>query len=348
MVRQVASGCAALFLGAVGGAIFWWFNLPLPWMMGSMVAAAIAAIGGVPVPPLNPLRPTMLAVVGTMLGASFSASFFLSLPTFAVPLIGLTVSSFAAATIALWVLRRFAGLSSETAYFCAMPGGVIEMVTLAHERGGDDRIVALVHASRIFLVVLCLPFLFEWLTGTPAARGSGSGVTLADVSVTDASWFLGVVAAGFALSMVVHLPARFMLAPMIVSMIVHVAGWTDFKLPFELIAIAQVVIGVGIGARFANVDRRLIMRTMGLSILVSVILVAVSIVGAMVVSQITGIGLASLMLSYAPGGLAEMSLIALAMQLDVAFVVANHLFRVILIIACAGLFFDVMKRRGWI
>lgn len=38
------------------------------------------------------------------------------------------------------------------------------MVTLGVERGGDEKAIALIHASRIFLVVLTLPFLIQLFT----------------------------------------------------------------------------------------------------------------------------------------------------------------------------------------
>lgn len=62
----------------------------------------------------------------------------------------------------LFSLRRW--FEFLTAFFAAMPGGLIEMVTLGVERGGDEKAIALIHASRIFLVVLTLPFLIQLFT----------------------------------------------------------------------------------------------------------------------------------------------------------------------------------------
>ena len=343
MLARTAKGLFALLIGFAGGYLFWRVGLPLPWMTGAMVFAAIAALVGLPASPPDPLQPPMLAVVGTMLGASFSMAFFVGLASAAVPLAGLLASAATGSFLAYLMLRRVAGLSPQTAYFSAMPGGVIEMVLMARERGGDEMVVALVHASRIFFVVLCLPFILEWVTGMHAARGTGITVTLADVGALDVVWFAGVVAAGFVLSKLVNLPARFMFAPMIASTFVHVMGWTDFKLPFELIAAAQVVIGAGIGSRFGNVGNQRILHTLGLSVVVTATLTSAAVAAAAVVHQISGIELASLILSYAPGGLGEMSLIALAMGFDVAFVVGNHLVRLILVITGAALIFDRLR-----
>ncbi|MBT7758307.1 MAG: AbrB family transcriptional regulator, partial [Rhodospirillaceae bacterium] len=45
-----------------------------------------------------------------------------------------------------------------------------------------------------------------------------------------------------------------------------------------------------------------------------------------------------------PGGLAEMSLIALALDVDTAFVATMHLVRILLIVTLAPIFFRAM---GW-
>lgn len=345
MFRQLFRGFLSVLIGGIGGFVFWKLGLPLPWMMGSMMATAIASVWGYQVASLTPVRPLTLAVVGTMLGSSFTASFFLDLQRLAVPMVGLFASSVIGAVVAYAALRRFSTLPPETAYFAAMPGGIVEMVTMAEENGGDARTVALMHASRIFLVVLCLPFIFEFMTGMPAARSTGAMLSVYEVPATDWLWFAGVAFAGIALSQLHVIPIRQMLAPMLVSMVVHVAGWTDFKLPFELIAVAQVLLGIGIGARFAGISRQFVFRTLLLSMLTTGLLIASAVLVAMAVAAVADMMFPSLLLSYAPGGLAEMGLIALAMELDVALVSASHLARIVMVVIVATLVFNGLKRR---
>lgn len=61
-----------------------------------------------------------------------------------------------------------------TASFAAMPGGSVEMVTLGAERGGYERKISLIHAARIFLVALSLPFLIQLATGHAISGTSSS------------------------------------------------------------------------------------------------------------------------------------------------------------------------------
>jgi uncharacterized protein len=54
-----------------------------------------------------------------------------------------------------------------------------------------------------------------------------------------------------------------------------------------------------------------------------------------VLARATGEPFSALVLVYAPGGFAEMSLVALALGADAAFVAAHHLFRIAVVIALA-------------
>ncbi|PDT55133.1 hypothetical protein CO664_08770 [Sinorhizobium sp. NG07B] len=80
-----------------------------------------------------------------------------------------------------------------------MPGGLVEMVTLGAERGGDERMISLIHAARIFLVVLALPFMIGVLTGQPLSRSGRSYVSVEEVNLQDLLWFSAAVLGGAAL-----------------------------------------------------------------------------------------------------------------------------------------------------
>lgn len=345
VLKRAAGYAAALVLGTGGAVVFYVLHLPLPWMLGAMVATTIAAFAGLPILAPHAIRPAMSAVIGAMLGASFSMALFSHLGEWVVPITGLVLASVTGTALSATVLRRLTGMSWATAYFAGMPGGVIEMVTFAESKGGDERIVALIQSSRIFLVVLSLPFILHLITGETVGRGTATGVRLTDVTLESTLWFIGVVLASLATSHFLRLPARFMLAPMIGSAIVHMAGWTDFRLPVELIALAQIVIGTTIGARFAGMDRRLILKMLGVSVIAAAILLATAAVFAAIVALVTDNRMDALLLAYAPGGLAEMSLVALAINIDVAFVVLHHVVRVLLVVSTATVAFDFIFGR---
>ena len=61
-------------------------------------------------------------------------------------------------------------------------------------------------------------------------------------------------------------------------------------------------------------------------------------------SEVTGLPFHAIWLAFAPGGLAEMTLISLAMGVDVAFVSTHHVVRVAFMVTAAPAVFYVLQK----
>ena len=73
-------------------------------------------------------------------------------------------------------------------------------------------------------------------------------------------------------------------------------------------------------------------------------MLVVALAFALIVSRLTGVHMSQTFLAYSPGGLAEMSLLALAMGQDVAYVSVMHVVRLTLVIGAATPLFRVLAR----
>lgn len=343
--RSAGRFALTLAIATVGGFLMWLVHMPLAWLLGAMLATALCTFLHVPVSLPRHARPPMTAVIGAMLGTSFLPQVFSHAGAWIVSLLGLVVFIALTGWLAFTYFRRIAGLDPVTAYFSAMPGGLVEMITLGSEKGGDERMIALIHAARIFLVVLTLPFLIETFTGLDIDRSGVVSAGTAAVSMDDAAWFLGAVAGGAVLGVLLRLPARFLLGPMLVSAALHLAGVTDFELPAAALAAAQVVIGATIGCRFAGASPRMVLRAMVLSAGATVLMLLSTLLFSSLLSLAGGDRFIAYVLAYSPGGVAEMSLIALFLDVEVPFVVVHHLVRVLTVVAGAAAVFRLMRVR---
>jgi membrane AbrB-like protein len=285
----------------------------------------------------------MTAMIGAMIGASFHTGMFDHWAEWLVPLLGLVAFIAVAGGASYLYFRRIAGFDHATAYFAGMPGGVVEMVILGSERGGDERMIALVHSARIFLVVFSIPFIVSLLSGGSLGTDSKAFVTFASVELTDIGWFAGCVIGGCALGAALRFPARYLTGPLAISSALHYFSVTDFVLPTSAIAFAQVVIGASIGSRFASASPAAILRVMFLSVGSTVLLLTITMLFACSISAATDVPLAALVLAYSPGGIAEMSLVAVALHIEVPFVVLHHIARVLIVIAGATAAFRLTK-----
>jgi hypothetical protein len=334
----------ALAIGSFGGWLATLAGLPLAWMIGAMSATTAAAALGAPIAMPIRFRQIMIAVLGIMLGAGFSPDILERIGEWAISLAALALYAAAAGGAGLFYFRRICGYDAITAYFSAMPGGMAEMILVGTEMGGDARVISLTHAARVMLVVLALPFAFQMLIGYGPAGRPPPGLPLAEVSGADLVVLAACGLLGFFLARLLRLPAAGLTGPMILSAAVHILGWTTAKPPFELVAAAQVVIGTAIGCRFAGVTARLLLRTAAAAAGGTVVVLSATIAFAIGLAQFTGLPAVPLMLAFSPGGLAEMSLIAIAIGADAAFVVTHHVVRIFMIVVFAPLAFKLMRR----
>lgn len=302
-----------LSIGVAGGWIMSLLHLPLAWLLGAMITTGIAALFHAPVSMPAFARPPMTALIGAMLGTSFTPALFEHIGLWLLSLAGLAFFIITAAAVVYVYFRKVSGMDHPTAFFSAMPGGLVEMVTLGIERGGNEKTIALIHAARIFLVVLTLPFLMQLFTGGAINRAGGGYVSFWEVDTNDIVWFAVAVITGVVIGTLLRLPARYLLGPMLISAVLHLAGVTDFEMPSVALAAAQVVIGATVGCRFAMASPIEILKIIRLSIGSTFLLLCVSLAFAGTISWITGDRFIAFVLAYSPGGLAEMSIMALSL-----------------------------------
>jgi uncharacterized protein len=323
-----------LAIGTLGGALFKWLTVPLPWMLGALCFTTLAAMRGTKIAVPRELRNGFVTILGVMLGAGFTPQVLARVDQWLVTLASLVLWALLAGGFAYLYLRRVPGYDRTTAFFSATPGGLAEMTLVGAQMGGDMRVLSLTHAIRVMATVLIIPIWFR-LEGLIPAAPQGALVGLADVSPRDYAVLTACAVAGAVLGLRLRLPAATMLGPMILSAAVHLAGWSDAQPPYVVTAAAQIVLGCAIGQRFAGTTIGGIARIAGHALAITLWMVLLAIGFAALLARATGEPFSALVLVYAPGGFAEMSLVALALGADAALVAAHHLFRIAVVISLA-------------
>lgn len=344
--RQMAFlGRLALTLtsGAIGGAMFWLVSLPLPWMLGSMCVVAALAISGGPVVSAKRIRPPLAAVIGVTMGSAFSPQIVSHIGEWAALTIATVVSTIMMGLLGLFYLKRFAGFDLVTSYFAAMPAGVYEMTHQGGLLGGDERRIALIQAVRIFLIVLLIPIAFRWIFDLGAAlpdphRGG------AKLEMMDATLLALCAIVGWPAAKLLRFPNPPLLGPLIASATVHGVGLTETAPPQELVSLAQVVLGASIGGQFIGASLRDIRSTMAHGIALIPMMIGICVLVSALAGWVSEIEFSTLMLALAPGGIAEMSLIAFALHAEVAAVVTHQVLRVLMVHGLATTVFKLVRR----
>lgn len=333
----------ALVIGIVSAIVASWVGLPLPWMLGPMVGVTLAALLNAPIHAPAPLRPIVIPAIGVMLGSSITPEIVGQIPRWSAS-IAVLLPFLVAAGFASWAVYRWIGRYDRvTAYFSAMPGGLNDMIIMGSEAGGEERRIALAHSLRIFCVIVVIVLFYGFALGVTTQGQSGTWVTLDALTAWD--WFIltGCGVLGVPLGNLLRLPAAQVFGPMILSGAAHLSGMVTVAPPTLVILAAQLVIGTVVGCRFLGEAWGEVGRDIVMGVASSLAMLAVTVVFAVVAARVTGIPLTQTMLAFAPGGLAEMTLLSLAMGADVAYVSVIHMVRLMVVIGVAGYLFRAVK-----
>ncbi|MEM7439505.1 MAG: AbrB family transcriptional regulator [Pseudomonadota bacterium] len=338
-LKGVPGLCLLLAVGAVLGLAAQAVGAPLPFMLGGLFAGLLV------VPALNrvglahmfprPLRGFFVAVIGVLIGATFTPDLLSVLPSLPLTLAAMTVFVPCAHAVGYVVCRRVGGYDHQTALFCAMPGGLIEGIAFGQEVGGDVRALTLHHFARVISVAVLVPILFFVWKGE--AVGSAVGQSLAGKNDgLDVAVVVLIAAIGLLLGRVLKLPAGQLLGAMVLAAAVQASGIWQLGAPNWLLNVAQLIVGAGLAYQMGGASLRMAGRVVMTSLTMVIVVLGFTVAVAILLAGRTSMGVEPLILSFSPGGVAEMGLIALSLQISPVIVVAHHTYRIVLTVLVAS------------
>lgn len=333
-----------LGLALIGTGVFWSLGLPLPFLFGPMCACLVGALLGVPMKGIKSVSDAARTVLGVAVGASLTPAVIDQIPQMlgSVAFIPLYIALIG--VVGVPYFHKICGFDLPTSYFAAMPGGLQDMVLLGQEAGGNVRVLSLIHATRVLIIVSLVPPILLYLFDRPLSHPIG--VPAADLPLRELA-FMGLAGlGGWKLAERVGLFGAAILGPMIATALLSLTGIIAHRPPAEAILVAQFFIGAGIGVGYVGVTL-LELRKIVLSGVVFVVILAFLAAG--VTEAVVYLGLANPVegfLAFAPGGQAEMTVLAIVAGADLGFVVVHHLVRITLVILGAPMFAAVLGLRA--
>ena len=323
------------FFGLVGGFAAFVIGVPMPFMLGGILGSAGFVLWyertDKKLPKLSRwVRLVSMSVIGAMIGSRFSPELLTLLPQFWISGLALIPFILLAHAGNYAIMRKLGGYEKLDAYFAALPGGIIDSAALAEEAGADLRVVTTQHFIRIILVVTSVPLLFLFIQGD--AVGSLAGLTMAnsDYDFIDIALLVAIALTGLFTGQLTKLPVSHMLGPLLLALALSVGGVIEIDIPPWLGHVAQFTVGSALGAQFSGVSRRLLVRGLGMGVLAGGYMLLLAATFALVLVQFVPADFGAMFISFAAGGLAEMSLIALSLNFNPVVVALHHLVRILL------------------
>lgn len=315
-------------IGIAGALLFNVIDAPVPWLLGSLSATMFAAIVGVRLSMPRPVRNFGMMVLGTAVGSGFKPEIFAAATQWLPTLFAMTVVISLVTPVSYLIFRRLAKWTPNTALLAAIPGGFASMLLIAEESGANLRAVSMAHMFRIITVILSMPLILQWVGGSNVdltAVASYSGKPLQGYG----QWLIiaACIVVGPFVGRWLRLPASVFMGTMIVSGALYLTGTLDGNLPRPVVFAVQIVTGTWLGASFSGENRRELLSVAWVSLLVTFCTLVPVLLAALAFAEYTRFDSMPLLLAFAPGGMPEMSLIALALNLDPTFVIFHHLVR---------------------
>ncbi|MEO1561957.1 MAG: AbrB family transcriptional regulator [Pseudomonadota bacterium] len=331
--------------GILGAALAVLIGAPMPFMVGSLIGSvtflAFYERGHPPMGKMDGrLRMVFVALIGTMLGTTFSPALLPLLPQFWLSALAIIPFILISHAGSFWIMHRLGKYPLVDAYWASMPGGLIEAVLLGEKSGGDVKRLTAQHFLRIMIIVLTVPLGYFLITGEVVGSASGQTLSLGEWHGDDLLW-IGIIApVGLLLGRFLRLPAAHLIGPMALAIVVSVSGILVVDNPQWLLKLAQLGVGIALGSQFSGISRAMLSTSVAMGFASVAYMLVVALIFAAGLSTLLPASYIEMFISFAAGGLAEMSLIALSLNLAPVIVALHHVIRIVVTVGIGNLIFE--------
>ena len=333
---------SALAVGLIGGFAASALTVPLAWMIGPLLAVAAASRCGLRTQVPSTLRKVTLAAVGVYMGSAFDTDTIGRIGRSVDTLLLMYAYVLALGALVYALLRGPARFDHGSALCSSIPGGMALMMILGGEYGRSSS-VTILQMSRLVLITVSIPIVVRLAgAGTPAP----APVPAAPADLQYALVLAALAAATAAACMARRSsPSAFTIAGIALSGSLHAAGLIGGEPPRLALEGCLLIVGAALGSGLGSLRPDRAGRLFGwacATYLVTVLLLAAAAAAA---AAWMDVSFWAAVLGMAPGGVAEMSLVSLALGIDPPHVAVHQALRNMTIIALAPLIVGLLAGR---
>jgi membrane AbrB-like protein len=297
-------------------------------MIGPMIAVAAFSLMSFRLCAVPYGRQMGQVILGSAVSLYFTPTVLAALAA-NLPAIGAaTVSVFVVGALGALTLSRASGVDGKSTFFASIPGGAMAMAVLAERYGAQVAPVAVAHSLRVSIVVILIPLALAY-GGIPLVAAAYRPDVPLDYRIL-AAW----LALGFVLGEVserLRLQNGYLLAPIFFGAALTASGVQLSAVPHWMTDFAQLMFGLVLGVRYERAFFARYRLFIPFALLNAFFIVIASVAAAAILSWAFNLPIATMILATSPGGLAEMTMTAQALQISVPLVVAFHFFRVVVV-----------------
>ena len=313
-----------------GALIADYFNVPLAWFLGPMLVTSVVTLGGIKTKMPRLVLSTVLIFLGLYIGNYVDKSLFSQIHQWAwTSLIMLSYIIISVLLVSKY-LQKFSGYGKKTSVFSAAPGALGPLLILAEDEKSDLSQVATAHLIRLIIIITVFPFIVNSFHDTESIQIIESINENQNISHLLILIVLSIIL--IILFDKLKIPAALLAGTLVASGFLQITEIASYKLPANIIDYCLLILGASVGCRFADKTFKEIAKNTAHSFVATLLLVLLGLAAAFVAGLVIDKNFFTLLLSYCPGGIYEVAVIAIFFDLDPEFVSFHHIIRLLMIL----------------
>ncbi len=319
-------------------------NIPLAWMLGPMIATSIAALGGLKIIMPRIILSFILIFLGLYIGNYIDQNLINQIGQWfwtSLVMLGYIIIS---VIFVSKYLEKFSGYNKKTSIFSAAPGALGPLLILAEHEKSDLSQVATSHLIRLIIIITLFPFIvdnFSQLNSNEIPEFNFLNQNHFDLLILLISSIILIV-----IFDKLKIPAPLLSGTLVASAILQISDIASYKLPDQSINFCLLILGASVGCRFANKSLNEVIKNSFHSFVATFFLVVLGIIAAIIAGYVVDKNFFTLLLSYCPGGIYEVAVIAIAFDLDPEFVSFHHIIRLLMILFIVPIILKLINKKG--
>ncbi len=344
--KQIFSKKFALVLVvSVPGALFAeYLNIPLAWFLGPMIVTSIITLCGLKTQMPKLVLSTVLILLGLYIGNYIDKNLFSQIHQWAWTSLIMFGYIILSVLLVSKYLEKFSGYEKKTSIFSAAPGALGPLLILAEDEKSDLSRVATSHLIRLIIIITVFPFLVNSFYET-------ENVKLTEEIIQNQNVFHLFILIFVSIIFIIifdkfKIPAALLSGTLIASGFLQINEIVSYKLPSDIINYCLLILGSSVGCRFANKTFNEVAKNALHSFVATFMLVVLGVIAAFTAGLVIDKNFFTLLLSYCPGGIYEVAVIAIFFDLDPEFVSFHHIIRLLMILFVIPLILRLISKKS--
>jgi uncharacterized protein len=320
------------------------FNIPLAWFLGPMLITSLASLMGLKIKMPRLILSSILILLGLYIGNYIDKSLFTQIHQWIWTSIIMLVYIVLSVLIVSRYLEKFSKYEKKTSIFSAAPGALGPLMILAEDEKTDLSQVATSHLIRLIIIITFFPLIvnsFYDIEGVEIAQELIENQNLKHLFILIFSSIILIIFFDK-----LKIPAAFLSGTLVASGFLQISEIASYQISPNIIDYCLLILGASVGCRFANKTFSEISRNALHSFVATFLLVVLGVIAALVAGLVIDKNFFTLLLSYCPGGIYEVAVIAIFFDLDPEFVSFHHIIRLLMILFIVPIILKIISKKA--